>query len=350
MNNLISIFMNDKINHFIEYGIYLYGEDSPFLRKVLKAYFSLYVDNYYYETFHTLENATCNPETMELEFKGLMEELLEEHRQYELVESNEEYNQHVKQIKELKDFSLEVIAIDFVPISQKEKVSEVITEWIEKNGFYQKQIGKRLPGFLKLVREYYQNYFKLLQYQDHYFSVFTRPFENNKEMIYMELEPHVNALNPYRKSMVNQVYQKEELNRKKIECLLQKVSLLILKNVLEKETNFQWIIELPTDFIKRGKIDDEIYALIDNPLFRKHVVLGVNYNTYLNQKEAFEEDFHFACIQDFSHINDLLQKIDSIEKEGIFHYLVVSNCKYKDREYFLTQEPQATKILVFEEE
>jgi hypothetical protein len=91
-------------------------------------------------------------------------------------------------------------------------------------------------------------------------------------------------------------------------------------------------------------------ALIDNPLIRKYVVLGVNYNTYLNHKNAFEVDFDLACIQDFTFINDIYSKVDNIYNEGIFNYIVVSGCKEKDSNFFLENDKDNINILVFEEE
>ena len=48
--------------------------------------------------------------------------------------------------------------------------------------------------------------------------------------------------------------------------------------------------------------------------------------------------------------NDVYQKTDSIYKEGIFNYLIVEDCKYRDRDYFLDYNSDVLKILLFEED
>ena len=50
-----------------------------------------------------------------------------------------------------------------------------------------------------------------------------------------------------------------------------------------------------------------IFDLIDNPLFRRYVIICVSFPTYQAQEGAFVEDYHFACIQDFSHISPFVR-------------------------------------------
>ena len=52
--------MNYKINRLIEYGVFAFGKDTPFIRNVLKEYFSTYVDNYYYGVFNTIDDERYN--------------------------------------------------------------------------------------------------------------------------------------------------------------------------------------------------------------------------------------------------------------------------------------------------
>lgn len=350
MNNLISIFMNYKISRLVEYGIFLYGEDNEFLRKIFREYFSVYVDNYYYGIFYTVEDTNYSLDNLKKEFDGLEKELLEDYLQYELVETNDEYQAHISGISKLKDFSLEVLKIDELDIKNREDIIPNVEEFISKNEFFRKHTEGQIPKFTKLVRESFQTIQKLLKLEDHFFEIKQESFVNHDDVYYLELDPHINILHNYRKSMVSRVYQEEGLERAKFECIVQKISLMILKSILEKTEVPLFIIELKDIFIKRGKIIDEVYEFINNPLFRHYVLLGVSYNSYTNQKEAFMEDFHFACIQDYSHISDIYQKTDNISKEGVFDYLIVSDYKYKDRDFFLQFESDALKVLVFEEE
>ena len=350
MDNLISVYMNYKIKRLIEYRILLFDDDSPFLRKVFREFFTLYVDNYYYHIFYTVDDSHYSLENLHQEFQGTMVEMLDDYKQYELSESNEEYDYHVKTIKDLKDFSLEVLKIDSLKINDKEEISSIVTSFVEDNDFYKNHIKNRLSKLISLVQKTYQVTNKLLNYKDNYYNLTERSFEKYNDVKFFELNYNIDILHNYRKTMITRVYLKEELFKEKIKCLIQKVSLHILRSILEHKKIPRFIIKIDDSFIKRGKIDPDIFSLIDNHLFRHYVCLAVTYNTYINQKNAFSEDFHFACLQDLSHINDIFQKIDTIEKEGIFDYLVISDYKYKDKEYLLNYEGNALKVLIFEEE
>ena len=131
--------MNYKIQRLVEYGVFLLDDDSPFIRKVFQDYFSLYVDNYYYHLFYTVDDCNYNLDNLHKEFQGTMIEILDDYRQYELQESNDEYSSHVQIIKDLKDFSLEVLKIDQLKIDDKEEIMDIVTKFVEKNEFYRKE-------------------------------------------------------------------------------------------------------------------------------------------------------------------------------------------------------------------
>ena len=56
MDNLINVYMNYKVNHLTKCGILIYGRDSKFIRRVFSGYIRTYIDNYYYETFNTIDD------------------------------------------------------------------------------------------------------------------------------------------------------------------------------------------------------------------------------------------------------------------------------------------------------
>ncbi len=285
MNNLISLYMNYKIQRLIEYGIFLLDDDSEFIRGVFKKYFSVFIDNYYYGIFYTIEDSNYSFDNLHLEFQGIMEEMLDEYRQYELEESNEEYTFHINTIKALKDYSLEVLNINFLEFKGREEITTFVSNYIEMNEFYRKEIGNRVSKFTKLVKDTYRVTSKLLNYQDNYFNTVIRKFVGHEEIVYYELKYNIKLLNNYRKTMVSRVYLDDGLEKKKLECLIQKVSLYILKNILEKKEIPIIVMELDDSFFNRGKIDDDVFNLIDNPLFRKYVSFGVKY--LYKSKECF---------------------------------------------------------------
>ena len=53
----------------------------------MKGYFYTYIDNYYYYTYNTLDSdTTYSDEAVALEFKGIMEEMLDDYKDFELVD------------------------------------------------------------------------------------------------------------------------------------------------------------------------------------------------------------------------------------------------------------------------
>ena len=350
MDNLINVFMNYKINRLIKYGTYIYDDDSDFVSKCFKAYFRTYVDNYYYGVFNTIEENVYNQRNLKLEFKGIKEEMLADYAGYELQVGNLEYVENRKIISELLYIAIEITKIDQLNYKYKDDIDSVVEKFISGVALLNDLVGKRLNKLISLVKETYSNTNKLLNMKDNYFSIEKLSFIKENNIKYFKLREDIAVLDNYKKTMVSKLYKDEKLDYKKFECLVQKISLDLLKKIINHDRPEIIFIELCDSFVSRGRIQSKVFKLIDNPIFRHNVVLCVNYSTYLNQKKAFFEDFHFGCIQDFSHINDVYTKIDNIYKEGIFNYLIVRDCKDKDIDYFIKYENEGMRVLVFEEE
>ena len=349
MNNLISIYMNYQVSRLVEYAVVIQNEDNEFVRSVFSTYFQMYIDNYYYELFHTVDADKYSVDVLKKEFVGIMQDLLDDYRQYELEVSNEEYAKNLIFIRKAKELCLEIIKIDQLTITNKDDIPNIVQELIDKNVHLKDILGDRVNKLISRIRETYLTNQKLLNYNDSYFRINRRKFEGHDDIYFYELEQQVKILDNYKKMMVSKVYQENELYLKKLECLVQKISLELLRDLLEKKKSHLYIIEIDNEAISRGRIIDKVYDLINNPLLQKYVVLGVDYNTYLNQKDAFVEDFIYACIQDYAHINDIYQKTENILNEGVFDYLVVYDYKFKDKDFFTKYENNAMEVLLFEE-
>ena len=131
---------------------------------------------------------------------------------------------------------------------------------------------------------------------------------------------------------------------------MQKISLLILDSIINKKSIDMMFVEIKDSFVWKGQLINRVLQLMDNPLIRKYVVFGITYNNYKNHEDAFFEDYNFACIQDFSHINDIYAKTEAIYKEGFFNYLIVKDFRYVDLDYFTTYDAEGIEVLVVEEE
>ena len=350
MDNLITVFMNYKINRLVAYAMFITEQNGDFEKHVFTEYFRTYVDNYYYHIFHTIDGDTYNISNLKLEFKGIMEDMLYDYRAQELVVSNEEYSHNCQLIRDMNPICFEIVKIDNLEFDSKDEIAQVVSTFIDGNSVLKELLGSRVSKLISLIRETYNTSLKLLSYEENYFQLEERNFEGKKDKVFYNLIPTIKTLDVYRNVTIYKVYRNKNLSLSRVRCLIQKVSFLLLKNLLDKKKSPLIFIEFPDTVIKRGKILDEILDLIDNPLFRQKVVIGVPFTMYQEAKEAFMEDYQFACIQDFTHISDVYQKTESVRQEGIFHYLIVSDCKYKNRDYFLEYHNESMEVLVFEEE
>lgn len=350
MDNLISVFMNYKVNRLVEYGVVLYQKDSSFIRNVLTSYFQTYIDNYYYGVFNTIDDENYNKRNLKLEFNGIMEEMLYEYQEVEGKTDKEEYQENKNDIRVLKDLAYELTKIDTLEINNKDEMPDIINDFISSNSLLNNYVGKNLDKLIRLVKETYTNQNKLLKYDNQYFIAQERKFLGREHHFWYELVPNIKQLNTYRKGLVKKVCESEDFAFEKFECLVQKLSLMILNNFIEKKDTQKLFIELSDSLVGRGSIDERVLSLVDNPMFQKYVVLAVSHNTFLNHKSAFAIDVHFASIQDFKHINDLYGKVDNIYNEGFSHYLVVSDYRAEDRDFFINYKNDVMTVMLFEEE
>ena len=350
MDNLITVFMNYKVSRLIEYGVFLYQKDSFFVRDIFKNYFQTYIDNYYYGVFNTIDDEHYNRRNLKLELSGMMDELLYDYQDFESKVSPEEYHENQKIIHDLKDISYEVIKIDSLEIPSKDAIGDVVEAFLASQEWIANCVQKREEKLIRLIRETYQYEQKLLQYEGQNFTFREKHFIDHDDCVWLELVPSIKSLDVYRKGLVEKVSCDERLEFDKLVCLIQKISHMLLLQFLRKEEPKKIFIALPDRLVSRGRIQGDIYSLIDNPIFQRNVFLAVNYNTYLAQKAAFSEDFHFACVQDFSHINDIYIKVDGIYNEGFCHYLIVSDYKQDDKDFFMRYKNEVMSVLMFEEE
>lgn len=350
MNNLITLFMNNKIRCLIDYVLFLYNDNNEFVKDVARNYFSIYVDNYYYGIFHTIDDSNYSIDNLKLEFNGAMEEMLYNYSDHELEVSNEEYQKNCSIIRDLNDISYEVCGIDTLIYKDRDDVNDVVNKFLLKHKRLSDLLGNRLSKFITMVKSSYTLDNRLLNYKDNYFVLNKMFFISDKDIQFVNLNTNIKVLDTYKPNLVSKIYVDDRLDLKKLECLINKVALEILNKFINNEEIDKYIIEISDTLVARGKIEEKIMDLINNPLFQKYVILGVQYNTYLNHKGAFNIDYILACIQDFSHINDIYQKTENIFKEGIFNYLIVSDCREKDRDFFESYENEAMTALMFIEE
>ena len=270
--------MNYKITRLVEYGVLFFHRDTPFIRRVLVSYFQTYIDNYYYGVFNTIDDEVYNRKNLKLEFTGIMEEMLYEYETYEFAMSPEEYKTNREIMRKLRDLSYEIVRIDLLEIQDKDEIPDLLGKLLDENELLANYLSGNIQKLIKMVKDTYLQSKKILQYKDDYFTLEERHFVGKNDSCFMELVPCIKSLGMYRKNLINKVYEKDEFTASKFYCLIQKISLLLLHNFMEKKEQKKIFIELPSECVSRGKIQEKILKLIDNPLFQKYVYAYQDYN------------------------------------------------------------------------
>lgn len=351
MKNAIAVYLNYKKMRLTEYGVFLLNEDTPFLRDVLTYYFETYIDNYYYHIFHTVDTDNYNKKILKEELEGIMKEILYDYKPYELEVSNEEYASNEKLIQKARDLVYEIIKIEELEINNKEEIPSKIQDFVNNNKLIQEYLGNRLSKLIKLVTETYQKKQKLLKYNHQFFDVVTKKFTNHNDIEELILLPNIKSLDIYNKNMVNLVLQDKRLDLIKIECMIQKVSLEILKEYESNKNIKKKIIELPNTIINRGKIIPEIKELLDNSLLARYVILSIKFDMYKDYSNQLESDYDFACIYKINkQNNEGVKAIDEMAKELFFKYCIVKNCEFEKRDTYLEYQNEQIDVLLYEEE
>ena len=357
MNNLINVFMEFKIKYFIDCTKLLFDNTHRFIGKCIREYYKTYIDNYYYYTYNTLSSDTeYSEENLKLEFKGIMEEMLDDYKDFELVDSNEVYSRNIESIKELKDLCFEIVKLDHLEFENNDDLKTKVTDFFTKNDVLSKYIKdqeKDINTLIKYTKDYKNTVKKILKYEDSNFKINREAYEDTENKFYVTLDynyDNIKSVNKYRKGFVDNVFKKDDrLNTRKFTCLVNKILFQLLKDTINNETNY-YFIKIDDYIFYKDRIINSIYNLMDNPLFRKYVILCCDFHTYLSHKSIFEEDFQFGCTQKFERVSDIYKKTTSIYQEGVFNYLVVLNCRDKDREYFQKFKADGMEVLLIKED
>ena len=351
MKNAIAVYLNYKKMRLTEYGVFLLRKDTPFLRDVLTYYFETYLDNYYYHIFHTVDTDYYNKKILKLELDGIMKEILYDYKPYELEVSNEEYSANQRFIQKAKDLVYEIIKLEELEINNKEEIPSKIQEFVENNKLIQEYLENRVSKLIKLVTETYQKKQRLYHYKDQYFDIDRKQFTNHNDIEEIRIIPNIKSLEIYNKNMVHLVLEDKKLDLLKIETIIQKVSLEIIKEYEANKEIKKRIIELPNSVINRGKIIPEIKELLDNSLLARFVTLSIPFDMYKHYSNQLDSDYDFACIYKINKLNNEgVKAIDEMGKELFFKYCIVKNCEYEKRNIYLEYQNEQIEVLLYEEE
>lgn len=336
MENLISKYLDYKINRLTLIGVSLLGDKSKYSYYILGRYLRVYVDSKYYFKYITTCSGNFDNSYLNIEFDALRLEEIELLNDMELEYSNSDFVHN----KYLIDKSREIIdkVIKFDINIDTERVEEVVYNICLENN---KEI-------VNIIREYNNIYNKILKLEDNYFRLEYIRFKDKVE-IYTRLGYSIDTLNSYKINLVNNVYKEKEFNKNKFIISINKLSLLILVNNFK--INNLYLVKVEEEDLYRGKFISDIYELIDNDILRRYICLVISNRLYKERKEYFDSlGYRIIISLDLSRDNDISTTLDEVNKFMSYQILILKY-KERDRDYiYKYSRSDNSSLLILEED
>lgn len=336
MENLISKYLDYKINRLTLIGVSLLGDKSKYSYYILGRYLRVYVDSKYYFKYITTCSGNFDNSYLKLEFDALRLEEIELLNDIELEYSNSDFVHN----KYLIDKSREIIdkVIKFDINIDTERVEEVVYSICLENN---KEI-------VNIIKEYNNIYNKILKLEDNYFRLEYIRFKDKLE-IYTRLGYSIDTLNSYKINLVNNVYKEKEFNKNKFIISINKLSLLILVNNFK--INNLYLVKVEEEDLYRGKFISDIYELIDNDILRRYICLVISNKLYKERREYFDSlGYRIIISLDLSRDNDISTTLDEVNKFMSYQILILKY-KERDRDYiYKYSRSDNSSLLILEED
>ena len=336
MENLISKYLDYKINRLTLIGVSLLGDKSKYSYYILGRYLRVYVDSKYYFKYITTCSGNFDNSYLNIEFDALRLEEIELLNDMELEYSNSDFVHN----KYLIDKSREIIdkVIKFDINIDTERVEEVVYSICLENN---KEI-------VNIIKEYNNIYNKILKLEDNYFRLEYIRFKDKLE-IYTRLGYSIDTLNSYKINLVNNVYKEKEFNKNKFIISINKLSLLILVNNFK--INNLYLVKVEEEDLYRGKFISDIYELIDNDILRRYICLVISNRLYKERREYFDSlGYRIIISLDLSRDNDISTTLDEVNKFMSYQILILKY-KERDRDYiYKYSRSDNSSLLILEED
>lgn len=339
-NDFVRSYIRYKIKRLSEFALFFFVDyDQALMRACLEKYFEIYTDTYFYHVLATLDEAVdFGYKTIKEEFIGICEDLLDEYTILELSVSDEEYRRNRVAIKDMVDICLFICQLDNLRFSARENILNEFNIFIEQFPKMKERLGDNTSKLLTKIRENFSLENKVFKDDNAYFSVDCSQELKKDELYFTKVKHTIKILESnYKKSMVERVFSDDRFTIEKVRTSFWKLPRELIKRFINGEKLGKYIVVLDDKMFQRSNID--LFRMIDNPFLKRYVVLGVSFNSYLYHKDFLNYlGFSVACYQDLSHISEVLDRLNSIDAEKFFDYILISDYKDKDKDVILGYE------------
>lgn len=347
--NIITIFLEKKRNLLVDVCVKLLNIELDDLKEWVNQLFSVYIDNRYYNIFYSIDSNSYTDDNLMIELKEKMYDLLYKFSEKELELDNEVFSY----CREVSNSIVEMVYLISLLDSENYLDAKDIDEYVYKvykqsniNIYFNENdlaivtdLLSKLQKLDKLVLDSKDVYFKLKFISD-----------TNNTYTLLDLDYSIDALKYYKNKMVMHVLNYDDIIENKTVCMINKISLLILKNIILHKEITKYFVKINSKNFFRGHLKKNIRDMCADKIFMNNIIFSVDFSVNKDNLLFEELGNEIACIQDFSHINDVKSKINAIKFCEKFSYLFVSGYKQKDLHFFNDLNSKSLKIMVLEDE
>lgn len=332
-DNLMNYYMNYKTNRLKKYGLVIMHSEDEFLKETFANYLKTYINCYYYSIFDAVYSNTCDDDIIKLELDGKRLEMLDDLSTYELIDSNEVFAIKLAYINEAYYVTLFLTSLDQMRVDNKEDISTTLEQLLKSNPKIKEKLGTKVSNLETLLKETYNTLNKFFKNTDNYYLLDYQLYKDQENLVKIVLTSSITMLQDnYKSSLLERVYREDKLKKDKEDLLIRKfIKQLIFDVYNGRKIYDKYFIELD-DYLFTNKKDIENFLeMLNNPFIKRYLVLGISNNNYISCQSIFKKyNYSLACIQDFSHINDVSNKLNNIDTGNVYDYVIVSSYKTKD--------------------
>ena len=333
IDNLMDYYMSYKTSRLKKYGLVIMHSHDEFLEKTLIRYIKTYINCYYYNIFDTVNVSSCDDSVIRKELEGKRLEMLDELLIYELIDSNEIYELKQQYINDSYEVVLFLITLDRMRFLSKEIIPQQLEQLLYFCPNIKTSLGTRVARLETLIKETYVTLNKFLDKTDDYYVLDYQLYKDCNNLVKVVMLSNITMLQDnYKRSLLERVYREDKLKKDKFDLLIKKfIKQFIIDSYNDKRIYDKYFIEIDDYLFSNKKDIDTFLGMLDNPFLKRYLVIVVSHNNYISCQSLFRKyKFSLACIQDFSHINDVNNKLTSLDMSNIYKYIIVSNYKSKD--------------------
>ncbi len=356
--SIIQTFLDFKIKKLRECCQILLSDHTSddFFDQVLTRYLENYKNVRYFHVLETLEEdqvVRYGYETIEKEFLGIEAELLYRLDMAEVLDDMDTYQKKRKWIEECREICLLAALLDMNDFSDCYPLGDIKAEveailylnprfLLPDVSEFSNQLALIIEDKLKKERKF------RVDIQSDHFCLDYHLYSQKPGYYEVDLAYSIKKLaKTYKKTLVDKVLHSDQVALGRVSTIFSLLNVELLSKIEENRQLEYYFVYLDPILFKNKSEWEGLLEKIDNPLFKKHVILVVDYSTYFSHKAMFEDNkkgYTFAVFVNMSRIKDVDKKMSQLESIPVFDYIILDQVKDKDNDYF--DHYSSTKELV----